>query len=66
MENVEANKLCVIEYDSMTHLNAAKHCGDIMVIVDRWRVYSLSRCVHTLDQVELHSRFSTINTKKVT
>ena len=41
MGNVEAHKLCVIEYDSMTHLNAAKHCGDIMVIVDRWRVYSL-------------------------
>ena len=26
-----------------------------MVTLDRWSVYSLSRCVHTLDQVELDS-----------
>ena len=24
-----------------------------MVTLDRWSVYSLSRCAHTLDQVEL-------------
>ena len=27
-----------------------------MVTLDRWNVYSLSRCVHTLDQVELDSQ----------
>ena len=29
---------------------------DIVVILDRWSVYSLSRCVHTIDQVELDSQ----------
>ena len=37
-------------------LNARIHSGDIMVTLDRWSVYSLSRWVHTLDQVELDSQ----------
>ena len=37
-------------------LNATIHSGDIMVTLDHWSVYSLSRCVHTLDQVELDSQ----------
>ena len=27
-----------------------------MVTLDRWSIYSLGRCVHTLDQVELDSQ----------
>ena len=37
-------------------VNATIHSADIMLILDRWSVYSLSRCVHTLDQVELDSQ----------
>ena len=29
----------------------------IVVTLDRWSVPSLSRCVHTLDQVELDSQY---------
>ena len=29
---------------------------DIVVTLDLWSVYSLSRCVHTLDKVELDSQ----------
>ena len=43
MGKEEAHKLCVIEYDSMTHTNARIHSGDLMVTLDRWSVYSLSR-----------------------
>ena len=32
-------------------LNARIHSGDLMVTLDRWNVYSLSRWVHTLDHI---------------
>ena len=32
-------------------LNARIHSGDLMVTLDRWSVYSLSRWVHTLDHI---------------
>ena len=32
-------------------LNARIHSGDIMVTLNRWSVYSLSRWVHTLDHI---------------
>ena len=44
-------------------LNARIQSGDIMVTLDRWSVYSLSRWVHTLDHV--WAWFSTISFKHV-
>ena len=39
-------------------LNARIHSGDLMVTLDRWSVYSLSRWVHTLDHI--WASFSTL------
>ena len=46
-------------------LNARIQSGDIMVTLDRWSVYSLSRCVHTLDQVELDSQHAPSSSSRV-
>ena len=36
-----------------------------MVTLDRWSVYTLSSCVHTLDQVELDSQHDPSNSSRV-
>ena len=41
---------------SVLHIASARHTFQIVVTLDRWSVHSLSRCVHTLDQVELDSQ----------
>ena len=38
---------------------------DIVVTLDRWSVYSLSRCVHTIGQVELDSQHAPSSSSRV-
>ena len=38
---------------------------DIVVTLDHWSVYSLSRCVHTLDQVELDFQHAPSSSSRV-
>ena len=38
---------------------------DIMVTIDRWSVNSLSRCVDTIDQVELDSQHAPSSSRRV-
>ena len=47
---IEILKKCILHQRRITN---NLQSGDIMVTLDRWSVYSLSRCAHTLDQVEL-------------
>ena len=49
----------ILFYDSYLMLQ------NIVVTLDRWSVYSLSRCVHTLDQVELDSQHAPSSSSRV-